>query len=144
MNYATIKWSDDVNGDKMSLSLFVSGCNFGCINCFNKDAQNKDYGKKFDVDTQDLIINYFHINTKYIQNFSVLGGEPLMDYNYPEVLSFIKRFKTEFPDKTVWLWSGYKYEEIEKNKKEILQYIDVLCDGIFIDSLKHKELRYDT
>lgn len=142
MNYATIKWSDDVNGDKMSLSLFVSGCEFNCKNCFNKEAQNKKYGKEFSSEVQDSIIEYFHKNNKYIQTLSILGGEPLEDYNYLDVLSFVKKFKETFPNKTIWIWSGHTYENILRTKTEILEYIDVLCDGVFIEELKDKNLKY--
>ena len=142
MNYALIKYGDDVNADGMSVSIFVSGCDFCCHNCFNKEAQNKDYGNPFDQEVKNKIYKYFEDNFKYIDNLCVLGGDSMMPYNYQETLEFIKEFRSKFPTKLVFIWTGYKFDYLLQNRREILDYIDVVCDGQFEQDKYKKGLKY--
>ena len=142
MNYGLIKYGDDVNADGMSVSIFVSGCDFACESCFNKQAQDKDYGEEFDEHVKSKIYKYFEDNFDYIDNLCILGGDSMMEYNYLDTLEFIKEFKSKFPTKMIYLWTGYKFDYLIKNRKEVLNYIDVVCDGLFVKSLYKKGLKY--
>ena len=142
MNYALIKYGDDVNADGMSVSIFVSGCDFGCHNCFNKEIQDKNYGKPFDKEVKNSIYKYFEDNLKYIDNLCVLGGDSMMSYNYEDTLEFIKEFRSKFPTKMIFIWTGYKFDYLLQNRREILDYIDVVCDGLFEQDKYRKDLKY--
>ena len=142
MNYSIIKYGDDVNADGMSVSLFVSGCDFNCHNCFNKEAQDKNNGSKFDKHIKDNIYKYFEENFKYIDNLCILGGDSMMPYNYNDTLEFVKEFRNKFPSKTIFIWTGYKFEYLLKNRREILDYIDIVCDGQFEQDKYKSGLKY--
>jgi anaerobic ribonucleoside-triphosphate reductase activating protein len=142
MNYGLIKYGDDVNADGMSVSIFVSGCDFACKNCFNKQAQDKTYGKEFNGQIKNEIYKYFEENFKYIDNLCILGGDSMMDYNYQDILAFVKEFRSKFPTKMIYIWTGYTFDYLLKNRREILDYIDVVCDGQFIQELYRKGLKY--
>lgn len=142
MNYGMIKYGDDVNADGMSVSLFVSGCEFNCRNCFNKEAQDKNFGNIFDEKIESQIITYFNDNLDFLDNLCILGGDALMSYNYSAILSFVKKFKSIFPSIDIILWTGFTYDVVVKSRNEILQYIDVLCDGQFEQDKYKKGLKY--
>ena len=142
MNYGLIKYGDDVNADGMSVTLFPSGCRIGCLGCFNKEAQDENYGQPFTEQTKLEIFNYFTNNFKYIDNLCIIGGHMYEDYNYDECLNLIKEFKEMFQSKKVIVWTGYEFDYIFKKYRESLDYIDILCDGRFeIDKFK-KGLKY--
>ena len=142
MNYGLIKYGDDVNADGMSVSIFVSGCDFACKNCFNKQAQDKNYGNEFNRQIKNEIYKYFEENFKYIDNLCILGGDSMMEYNYQDTLAFVKEFRSKFPTKIIYIWTGYTFDYLLKNRREILDYIDVVCDGQFIQELYRKGLKY--
>lgn len=137
MKYANIKKHDIANGPGIRVSLFVSGCNHHCKGCFNSEAWDFNYGNDFTIDTIKEIINY--LSKDYINGLTILGGEPMELVNQPSVLELIKEIKKELPNKSIWLYSGFTYEEINKmtNKeaKEIINNIDVLVDGKFVIDL---------
>lgn len=133
MNYADIKTFDINNGDGVRVSLWVTGCPFKCQGCHNSVLWDKDIGNLYTDDTENYIINL--LNDKNIDvNLSILGGEPLAIWNYEEVLSLCKRVRKEFPSKTIWLWTGYNFDKIKDY--EIMQYLDVVIDGTYIESLR--------
>ena len=136
MNYATIKKYDIANGIGVRVSLFVSGCNHRCKGCFNSEAWDFNYGKKFDVNAENEILHV--LEKPYIKGLSVLGGEPLQQDS--TLLEFLRKVKSKFPNKSIWLYTGYTYEQI-KDKKE-LDYIDVLVDGKFVEALKDISLQF--
>ena len=136
MNYATIKKYDIANGIGVRVSLFVSGCNHRCKGCFNSEAWDFNYGKKFDVNAENEILHV--LEKPYIKGLSVLGGEPLQQDN--TLLEFLKKVRNKFPSKSIWLYTGYTYEQI-KDKKE-LDYVDVLVDGKFVEALKDISLQF--
>lgn len=136
MNYATIKKYDIANGIGVRVSLFVSGCNHRCKGCFNSEAWDFNYGKKFDVNAENEILHA--LEKPYIKGLSVLGGEPLQQDS--TLLEFLRKVKSKFPNKSIWLYTGYTYEQI-KNKKE-LDYVDVLVDGKFVEALKDISLQF--
>lgn len=136
MNYADIKYVDVANGIGVRVSLFVSGCNHKCKGCFNSEAWDFNYGKKFTLKTQNEISDM--LSKTYIKGLSVLGGEPLQQDK--TLLLFLKYVKKLLPQKDIWLYTGYVYEEIKD--REELNYVDVLVDGPFIEEKKSVNLKY--
>ena len=133
MKYANIKKHDIANGPGVRVSLFVSGCNHRCKGCFNSIAWDFNYGNEFTDDTINEIIEALDKN--YIDGLSLLGGEPLEELNQQDVLKLIREVKEKLPNKTIWLYSGFTYEEISNMKtkeiNDIIKNIDVLVDGKF-------------
>ena len=140
MHYNKIRKMDISNGPGVRVSLFFQGCHFHCDGCFNSETWDFNLGKEFD----DSVINHILelCDKDVISGLSILGGEPLHPINISGTVKLCKLFKEKYPDKTIWLWSGYLFEEYIKDK-EIINYLDVLVDGRFeIDkydaSLKYK------
>lgn len=137
MKYANIKKYDIANGTGVRVSLFVSGCNHHCKGCFNSEAWDFNYGNDFTEDTKKEIIEA--LDKDYICGLSFLGGEPMEQLNQPTVLDLIKAVREKLPTKTIWLYSGFTFEEIKKMKNkeamEIMSNIDVLVDGKFMIDL---------
>lgn len=131
MNYADIKPLDITNGEGIRVSLFVSGCTHGCHNCFNKDLWSFSYGKKFTNETMNDILT--KVGRPQIEGFSLLGGEPLHLNNVFKCTEIVENIRERYPQKDIWVWSGYLWEDIIDNKyqRKILKYIDVLVDGKF-------------
>jgi anaerobic ribonucleoside-triphosphate reductase activating protein len=146
MNYATIKTHDVANGTGIRVSLFVSGCTHKCKGCFNAEAWDFNYGQLYTPEVEDRVIKA--LEPSYIRGLSLLGGEPLEPQNQSCVLALLKRVKEIYPDKTVWCYSGYTLENdilsggLGSDAREILEYIDVLVDGEFIESKKDLNLRF--
>lgn len=136
MKYAEIKYFDIANGEGVRTSLFVSGCTHHCPGCFNEEAWDFNYGNEF---TQEVIDEMLRESAPgYITGTTLLGGEPMEKANQKEVLNYIKQFKAKYPEKTVWLYSGFTYEQLIGKEEsrcrteytdEILSLIDVLVDG---------------
>lgn len=144
MNYAAIIKDDTANGPGVRTSIFVTGCRNHCPGCFNQQLQDFNYGKKFDTDLEEDIINNFD---KYHTGITLLGGDPLEPENAKVLLPFVHKFKQIYPDKTVWIYSGYTYEylmelDMDDPRKMILRYADVLVDGLFIQSLRDITLKF--
>lgn len=149
MHYATIKKFDIANGEGVRVSLFVSGCSHRCPGCFNDVAWPFEYGQEFTKETEDEIIEA--CNNSYIKGLSLLGGEPFEKVNQLGLISLIRRFKKEFPNKDIWCYSGYLFdaEILNENSKiqtkvtrELISYIDVLVDGKFVLELKDISLKF--
>lgn len=161
MRFASMRNLDISNGEGVGVSLFVQGCDRHCFNCFNSDTWDFNGGKEWTEETKNKFIKL--INRPYINRISVLGGEPLAEQNLDEVLSLIKEIRTSFPDKTIWLYTGFCWNDImcsfaglqadyvvldkkdieawEKRKK-IISNVDVLVDGEYIDEQKDLSLRF--
>ena len=140
MNYATIKRYDIANAPFVNTTIFFSGCLFKCKGCFNKIAQNFDYGQEFNKEAEDIFLSY--VSDENVKGACILGGEPFQqDLNI--LLNFLKRIKEE-TGKPIWLWSGYTFEELIKDdlKLDILSYIDVLIDGQFEIAKRDLTLKY--
>lgn len=148
MNYADIKQYDVANGPGVRVSVFVSGCTHCCKGCFNKEAWDFQYGKPFTDETIQTVLTY--LSPSYVKGLTILGGEPMEPENQPEVLRLLKAVKTEYPEKSVWMFSGYDFEKDMLNRmwqdipetKEILSCLDVLVDGEFMEELKNLSLRF--
>lgn len=138
MNFSLLRQLDIANGKGCRVSLFVSGCEHHCKNCFNTYTWNFDAGKPFTDETVDKILDL--ARPDHISGLSVLGGEPLHPRNRSEVLELIKVFKKTYPDKTVWVWTGYLWEEV--SEFVLGSGIDVLVDGKFVEELKDLRLKY--
>jgi len=138
MNYGSILRCDVANGTGFRVSLFVSGCKRSCPGCFNPEAQDPSFGKPFDEEAKEKIFS--ELGQKYCRGLSLLGGEPMSvcSDNRKVVISLAKEVKEKFPNKDIWLWSGYTLEELQGDSetKEILKWIDVLVDGPFIREKK--------
>ncbi|MEC4565525.1 anaerobic ribonucleoside-triphosphate reductase activating protein [Paenibacillus sp. CMAA1739] len=138
MYIADYKRFDVINGTGLRHSLFVSGCTHHCKGCFNASAWNSHYGIKYTDELENKIISDLKIDYVQIAGLSVLGGEPFQSIG--GLLPLLKRVKNECKDKTIWIWSGYTFEEILKDnsKKDMLSLCDVLIDGKF--ELNNKDL----
>ena len=138
MNYNTIRTLDIANGPGCRVSLFVQGCDFNCPGCFNEVARDFNGGKVF---TEETILRILDLaKPTYISGLSILGGEPMHPQNRKEVLRLISRFKEMYPTKTVWMWTGYLWEDIANDLVD--SGLDVVVDGRFVESLKDLRLKY--
>ena len=142
MRYNKIRKMDISNGEGVRVSLFVQGCSFHCKNCFNQETWDFNGGKEFTTIEIQKIIEL--ANKDYIAGLSVLGGEPLHNNNVDEVFHIVATFKEKFPNKDIWLWTGFKFEDAIKDSKRkfILRNIDVLIDGQFEEDKKDLTLKW--
>lgn len=160
MRYASIRSLDISNGEGVGVSLFVQGCPFHCKNCFNSDTWDFNGGKEWTKEIKDKFMKL--IDRPYIKRISFLGGECLAKQNLDGVLDLIKEIRISFPDKTIWLYTGYEWNslmskicqptfpdkdferiiEIHKKRKEIISNVDVLVDGEYIDEQKDLSLKF--
>ena len=138
MNYCKIRQIDIANGNGCRVSIFVSGCERRCKGCFQPETWNFNYGKEFTEQTMELLIEL--AKPDYISGLSVLGGDPAHPKNWPTIKELIRRFKKAYPNKTVWLWTGYLIEDIFEDL--IDSGIDVIVDGPFKEELKDLRLKY--
>lgn len=148
MNYGEIKKSDIANGLGVRVSLFVSGCTHHCQNCFNQVTWDFHYGMPFDETVQEKILEY--LAPSHIAGLTLIGGEPMEPSNQRALLPFVKRVKQIYPQKNIWCYTGYLFdEELLKQSRarcevtdELLSMIDIIVDGKFIDELKDITLRF--
>lgn len=140
INYAELRKYDASNWSGINSTIFFSGCKFNCKGCFNKVAQDFNYGKPYTKEVEDLFISY--IKDNHVDGACLLGGEVFQqDLNI--ILNLVKRIKSE-TGKSIYVWSGYKWEDLIKDNKnlEILKYIDVLVDGQFEEDKKDLRLQH--
>lgn len=148
MHYGEIIRADCANGPGVRISLFVSGCTNQCEGCFQPETWNFNYGPLYTTSIEDFIIE--ELSKPYYQGLTLLGGEPLEPENQPEVWQLIERVRREQPDRDIWLFTGFTYEKdlLQGQRKytpytdDILDNIDVLVDGKFIQRLKNIALRF--
>lgn len=136
MKYLSITHVDQLNGDGNRVVLWVSGCSHHCKNCQNKFSWDPEAGKPFDDKAREEIFK--DLSEDWCAGLTFSGGDPLFETNRRDVISFAKLVKEKFPSKSIWLYTGYTYDEVlgDKTMSLILEYIDVLCDGEYIDDLK--------
>ena len=141
MNYAQLRHFDVANGPGVRASIFVSGCRFNCKGCFNKEAQDFNYGNIYTKEVENKFMEYVLDNN--VKGISILGGEPLMQTMDDSLLNLLKRIKKE-TNKEIWMWTGFIYETaiLDEKRKEILNYVDVLVDGQFDESKKVLNLKF--
>ena len=148
MNYAAIKSCDIANGPGVRVSLFVSGCTHHCKGCFNEVAWDFQYGEPFTQETIDSILQM--LSPPHVKGLTILGGEPFEPENQPAVLELLRQVKKEYPEKSIWVFSGYLMDrDILSGRlgdweisKEYLSYLDVLVDGPFVLEKKDLSLRF--
>lgn len=158
MRFASMRNLDISNGEGVGVSLFVQGCDRHCFNCFNPDTWDFNGGKEWTEGTKNKFIKF--IDRPYINRISVLGGEPLAEQNLDEVLSLIKEIRISFPEKSIWLYTGYnfdllnsKYNEYKYTpfaanadewltRWEIISNVNVLVDGEYIDEKRDITLKW--
>ena len=148
MNYADIKYCDVANGKGVRVSLFVSGCTHHCKGCFNEETWNFHYGKPFTEETEKQVLDY--LDKSYIAGLSLLGGEPFEHVNQQGLLPLLRKVKARFPEKNIWCYSGYLFdEELKKESRarceytdEMLSMLDVLVDGRFEEDKKNITLLF--
>ena len=149
MHYATIKKFDIANGEGVRVSIFVSGCSHKCPGCFNDIAWPFEYGEEYTQEVEEEIIEA--CRPSYIRGLSLLVGEPFEKVNQLGLISLIRRFKKEFPNKDIWCYTGYLMDQDILNEestiqtevtRELIEAIDVLVDGKFILKLKDISLKF--
>lgn len=142
MNYEKIDKCSVSNGLGIRTVLWVSGCNVHCKNCHNQSTWDFDSGIPFTEETMQEIL--YDLSKPYIKGLTLSGGHPLDPHNAPEILKIVKRVKMVFPNKDIWIYSGYIWEDIIKDKtlREILKYTDVLIDGAYVDELRDISLAF--
>lgn len=161
MRYSSIRNLDISNGEGVGVSLFVQGCPFHCFNCFNSETWDFNGGKEWTEEIKDKFMKI--IDRPYIKRVSFLGGECLAEQNLDGVLDLIKEIRISFPEKTIWLYTGFEWNQIMdikviqpifsckdlENKiqnvlkrQEIIKQCDVLVDGEYIDEQKDLTLKW--
>ena len=142
MRYNLIRKMDIADGPGVRVSIFLQGCEFHCYNCFNPETWDFDGGEEF---TDEVIERLMELcSEEYIQGLSILGGEPMHPKNIAATTAIAKTFKSLYPDKNIWVWSGFTFEALKKRKdaQEVLNYIDTLVDGQYKDELHDFSLKY--
>ena len=158
IRYASIREMDISNGEGVGVALFVQGCPFNphCYNCFNPDTWDFNGGKEWTTEIEDKLIEL--ANRPYIKRLSILGGEPLADENLDGVLHLVDRFRLSFPNKSIWIYSGYtlnqvmnpvvtsdfnpERDEVIHKRQEIVKQCTVMVDGRYIDSQRNPSKKW--
>lgn len=147
MHYGTIKTCDIANGIGVRTVLFVSGCTHRCKGCFQPETRDFGYGRLYTQETENEIIA--SLQPDYITGLTLLGGEPFEPQNQRELVGLLRRIRQELPQKTIWAFSGYTWEELTGNSRarcnvtdEMLSMIDVLVDGEFIEAQRNITLQF--
>lgn len=139
MRYNVIRKMDISNGPGVRVSVFMQGCEFHCKNCFNPETWNFEGGNEFSQNTIDEVLEL--CDKSHIKGLSILGGEPMHPKNIEATTKLAKAFKEKYPNKNLWVWSGFKFDEDLKDK-EVLKYVDVLVDGRYSDELHNPKLKW--
>ena len=138
MRYNLIRKMDISNGPGVRVSIFMQGCHFHCKNCFNSETWDFEGGKEFTDDTINKVLDLS--NKDHIVGLSILGGEPMHPVNIEGTTKLAKAFKEKYPNKNIWVWSGFRYEDLKG--KDVFKYIDVLVDGQYVDELHDPTLKW--
>lgn len=128
MNYISINNCDVANGNGIRCTVFVAGCNHHCSGCHNPESWDLNAGTTFTKETEEEILDV--VRRPHIRGLTLSGGDPLHPQNRDELVSLVKRIKTELPGKDIWIWTGYEFEEIKDT--ELIKYCDVAVVGRFI------------
>ena len=146
MRYSSLRSLDVSNGEDVGISLFISGCRARCAGCHNPEQWSFSAGEEFTWETQNEILQL--LDKDYIHRASILGGEPLEPENLFKLACLCNKIKIKYPDKKIWLYTGYTWEELQERAKDelyvwsILRNIDILVDGRFIESEKDISLKF--
>lgn len=149
MNYGSLRGTDIANGEGVRVTLFVSGCTHHCKNCFNPETWNFCYGKPFTKEVEDEVIKL--LEPDYIQGLTLLGGEPMEPQNQEALLPLVKRVREVYGNKkNIWCYTGYVLDRDLlgesrakcEHTRELLENLDVLVDGPFVEDLKNLTLKF--
>jgi len=149
MNIANIKPVDIADGVGVRVSIFVSGCRHHCKGCFNPETWDFAYGTEYTEKTADEIIE--QLRPSYIRGLTLLGGEPFEPENQRVLVTLLRRVRAELPEKDIWSYSGYTFEQLTGAQKcaarcevtdEMLSLLDVLVDGEYVDELRNLRLKF--
>lgn len=147
MNYGAIKKRDIANGSGIRVSLFVSGCTHRCPGCFNREAQDFSFGAPFTPEVEDVLLEA--LAPGFISGLTLLGGEPFEPEHQRALLPFLRRVRSAYPQKDLWAFSGYTYEELIGESRArcevtdaLLALVDVLVDGEFVEALRDISLPF--
>lgn len=138
MRYNKIRKMDIADGPGVRVSIFLQGCTFNCKNCFNPETHDFKGGEEFTDETIQEVLDL--CDKEFITGLSILGGEPMHPLNIKGTIKLAKAFKERYPNKTIWSWSGFLIDNIVD--KEILNYLDVLVDGQYVDELHNPTLKW--
>ena len=138
MRYNKIRKMDISNGPGVRVSIFMQGCHFHCKDCFNEEAWDFNGGKEYTDSTINRVLEL--CEKDYIVGLSILGGEPMHPKNIEGTTKLAKAFKEKYPEKNLWIWTGYLFENIKD--KEVFNYIDTLVDGQFKTELFNPTLKW--
>lgn len=147
MRYGNIKKCDIANGVGVRTVLFVSGCTHHCKGCFQPETWDFSYGEPYTTETEDEIIE--SLRPSYVNGLTLLGGEPFEPQNQRALIGLLRRIRRELPEKTIWGFSGYTWEELIGESRahcevtdEMLSMLDVLVDGEFVEEKRNISLRF--
>ena len=148
MYYGRIFMADCANGTGIRVSLFVSGCTNHCKGCFQPETWDFHYGKPYTAQTQQKIID--ELAKPYYEGLTILGGEPFEKENQEEVAALVRRVRDEVPGRNIWIYTGFTYEKdlvpggcrYTSVTDDILDRIDILVDGRFVEEKKNLMLRF--
>ena len=149
MHVGEVMTADVANGEGMRVSVFVSGCRYHCKGCFQPQTWDFNYGREYTPEIEQFIID--ELSKSYYDGITILGGDPMEPENQEPVLRLLRRIKKELPDKNVWVYTGYVYDRdlvpggkrfVDGVTRELLESIDILIDGRFVEELKNLMLNF--
>ena len=149
MHVGEVMTADVANGEGMRVSVFVSGCRNHCKGCFQPQTWDFNYGREYTPEIEQFIID--ELSKSYYDGITILGGDPMEPENQEPVLRLLRRLKKELPDKNVWAYTGYVYDRdlvpggkrfVDGVTRELLESIDILIDGRFVEELKNLMLNF--
>lgn len=146
MNIGNIKYSDIANGEGVRTTLFVSGCTHCCAECFQPETWNFSYGEEFTEETAEQVME--SLEAPWVEGLTILGGEPMEPQNQAALAPFLQKVRRRFPSKTIWLYTGDTWEELQHAPRKttdtaaILSCLDVLVDGRYERDRKDITLRF--
>lgn len=138
MNYVAIDQFDTANGIGIGTVLWVSGCNHHCPQCHNPQTHDPNFGKQWTNRQMDFLLKT--LEPDYITRLTISGGDPLYPPNRIDVENILRTVKSTYPQKSIWLYTGYLYEQVKE--LELMKYLDVLVDGPFIIAQKSINLEF--
>ncbi len=139
MRYNKIRKMDIADGPGVRVSIFLQGCTFNCKNCFNPETHDFEGGQEFTDETINHVLEL--CKNENIRGLSILGGEPMHPRNQEGTAKLAKAFKMAYPEKDLWMWTGFSYDK-DLKYKEALKYVDVLVDGQYVDELRDPRLKW--
>ena len=139
MRYNKIRKMDISDGPGVRVSIFMQGCACNCEKCFNPETHDFTKGEEFTDETIDKVLKL--CEPDHIDGLSILGGEPMHPKNIEGTTKLAKAFKEKYPQKSLWAWSGFLFDEGLKDK-DVMNYVDVLVDGQYVDALRNPTLEW--